>query len=330
MTPPSGIPSSRRVRRLLDSARNDRNIVTRARESTGSPPTSEGTALPRDGGPRYDTPSARDVGWPGERRVYLTLDLECDFGTALTENVYGAAGHTDRLATLLDRHGVPLTTFVQTELLDERPESVEALRSCGSEVTFHPHSHTHARREATTSRHEISASTERFTDYFGEAPTGYRFPNGDVRPEDYRLLAAFDYEFDASVFPIWRPGHFNNVGSSTVPHYLADHDLFELPFTVYSETVRVPTALSYCRLLGRPFTALLTRYPPGMVVLNVHMHDLVTPESVRDLSPFYRAVYARNDHGFDLLSRLVGAFREAGYAFDTLDSAHEELRAGLP
>jgi peptidoglycan/xylan/chitin deacetylase (PgdA/CDA1 family) len=264
--------------------------------------------------------------WPGDRRVYLTLDLECDFGTALSENVYVATEHTSRLAALLDRYDVPLTTFVQTELLDEHSEAVERLRAGGTDIAFHPHSHTHAKRGDTTSRFEITTSTDRFTEFFGERPTGYRFPNGNVRPSDYSLLAESGYRFDASVFPTWRPGHFNNVRSSTTPNYLADYDLFELPFTVYSDTLRVPTALSYCRLLGRPFVELLTRRPPGTVVLNVHMHDLVTPTSVHDLPALYRAIYARNDHGFELLARLVERFQRAGYTFETLNRAYEDLR----
>lgn len=56
---------------------------------------------------------------------------------------------------------------------------------------------------------------------------------------------------------------------------------------MYSDAVRVPTALLYCRLLGRPFTELLCRLPPGAVIFNVQMHDLVNPPAFADLSPFY-------------------------------------------
>jgi hypothetical protein len=57
--------------------------------------------------------------------VYLTLDLECEFGTALRENTYYAARYTDEPISLLKEMDVPLTCFLQTELLDERPEAVE-------------------------------------------------------------------------------------------------------------------------------------------------------------------------------------------------------------
>lgn len=42
--------------------------------------------------------------WPDDPTIYLTLDLECDFGTALTENRYDAVDHVDRLIQLLERH----------------------------------------------------------------------------------------------------------------------------------------------------------------------------------------------------------------------------------
>ena len=176
-----------------------------------------------------DVDSRQVFEWPSNRTIYFTLDYECDFGTALPENTYGAIDHTRNLVSLLERLDVPLTCFVQTELLDERPEAVERLRKSDVSVAFHPHSHTHLPRERTSIRREIKESTDRFESFFGDQPTGYRFPNGNIRPDDYRLLSEFGYEFDASVFPSWRPGHFNNTKSLTTPQYLDDYDLVELP-----------------------------------------------------------------------------------------------------
>lgn len=271
----------------------------------------------------------RQAGWPVDEAVFLTLDLECDYGTALSENTFQALDHVDELVEVIEGFDVPLTCFVQTEVLEERPEAVESLRSSSVEVRFHPHSHTHGRREAVDVGMEIEVSTDRYREYFGMDPAGYRFPNGNVSEQDYALLADAGYRFDASVFPSWRPGHFDNTDASTAPSYVPAFDLFELPFTVVSERVRVPTALSYCRLLGRPFTSVLSRWPPSAIVFNVHMHDLATPASYERLSPFYKAIYSRNDHGFRLLDNVLDRFRSAGYSFGTLDEAHEALREGI-
>ncbi|QSG11337.1 Peptidoglycan/xylan/chitin deacetylase, PgdA/CDA1 family [Halapricum desulfuricans] len=274
-----------------------------------------------------------ELDWPTKQRVYLTLDLECDFGTLLAANTlspgansYAAARHTDRLADLLDRLSVPLTCFVQTDLLDEQPEAVEALRAAGVEVRFHPHSHTHRHRSRTSIGYEVETSTDRYREFFDSDPVGYRFPNGDVRVEDYRYLADAEYRFDASVFPTWRPGHFDNTDQPRTPQYLSEFDLYEIPFTVSGAWLPIPTSLSFCRLFGRPYTELLLRRPPPVVVFNVHMHDLVTPPSVAELPRRYRAVYARNDRGFDMLEGILRRFKRQGYRFGHVDNVHELLR----
>lgn len=266
------------------------------------------------------------VNWPVERTVFLTLDFECDFGTALAENRYEAVRDVGQLVSLLERFEVPLTCFVQTELFEQRPEAVETLRNASVTVAFHPHSHSHKPRGETSIPWEIEESTSRFEEFFGEAPAGYRFPNGNVRGEDYEVLSEYGYDFDASVFPSWRPGHFNNSRAATTPTYLEEYDLFELPFTVYSDLIRIPTALSYCQVLGRPYWWVLTRWPPSVVVLNIHMHDLVTPSTIRELPAHYRALYSRNANGLSLLKGLTEAFQRRDYSFETLDHVHETLR----
>ncbi|MEF8856366.1 MAG: hypothetical protein V5A16_02975, partial [Haloplanus sp.] len=158
---------------------------------------------------------------------------------------------------------------------------------------------------------------------------GYRFPDGNIRRRDYGTLADAGYTFDASVFPSWRPGRFDNSHESTLPAYLPELDLVEVPFTVFDRRMRVPTGLSYCRLLGRPYTDLLVAHPPPVVMFNVHMHDLVTPASYADLSPFYRAVYARNPDGFARLERVLTALDERGYSFSVVDHVHDALRGHL-
>lgn len=292
--------------------------------ATGRPAASSAGSGPRD------DEGVRRLDWPGAGRAYLTLDLECDYGTAGDATRFDAADadHVERLVDLLERHDAPLTCFVQTRVLAERPESVELLREADVPVAFHPHSHTHLPRGETTTAFELEESTAAFRDYFGRDPVGYRFPDGNVRDEDYATLAEHGYEFDASVFPTVRPGRFNNLDAATVPTYLPEFDLYEVPFTVFRGWARVPTALSYCTLLGAPYTELLARRPPPVVMVNLHMHDLSRPPAYDDLSPLYRAVYARTPGGADRLDRLVGGLRNAGHEFDTVDAIHDALRGG--
>lgn len=271
---------------------------------------------------------ARIVDWPRTEQFYLTLDLECDFGTALETNTYQAISQIDRLVSLLEVTSTPLTCFVQTELLDTHPEAIEMLRQCDVPVRFHPHSHVHRPRDQISVREEVELSTDRFADFFDEHPTGYRFPNGNVQHEDYQVLASAGYRFDASVFPTWRPGYFNNTSASTTPTYREQFDLFELPFTLLSPNLPLPTGLSYARVFGRLYTNRLLRSPPAHLVFNIHMHDLYTPSSVTKLPLAYRALYSRNDRGFELLRSILARFAESEYSFSTLNDAHDQLRDG--
>lgn len=272
------------------------------------------------------TLQTRTVDWPVDHEFALTLDLECDYGTALSENTYQALEAVPNLVSLLERFDIPLTCFVQTAVLEAQPAAVEALQGSSIEVRFHPHSHTHQRREESDMATEVETSTTHYRAYFGRDPVGYRFPNGNVRRTDYELLASTGYAFDASVFPSWRPNHFNNARAPTRPQYLPEFDLFEIPFTVLSQSLRVPTALSYRRLIGRPYEWLLQHLAPPIVIYNIHMHDLVTPDRYADLSRLYRMVYGRNDRGFTILEDVIDEAAAAGYSFTTIDAIHDSLR----
>lgn len=265
--------------------------------------------------------------WPAESVVYLTLDLECDYGTALAENTYTAHAAIEDFTDVLERHDVSLTCFVQTAVLDAAPESVETLREADFPVTFHAHSHTHPPRRAGTVAEEVALCTDRFEDYFGERPNGYRFPDGDVRPEDYAVLAEYDYQFDASVVPTWRPGRFTNLRARRVPTYCHAADVVELPFTVYGRYLPIPTSLSSCGFFGAPYRRALARRPPRPLVFNVHLHDLFSPPAMSALPRRYRLVYRRCAEGLSFLDEMLRAFRTLDYRFDHLDAADAALRA---
>jgi peptidoglycan/xylan/chitin deacetylase (PgdA/CDA1 family) len=270
--------------------------------------------------------SRRLLRWPSDRRTYLTLDLECDYGTALQSNRYGALERVDEFRSLVEHYDVPLTVFVQTEVLDARPEAVESLRDVNVPVEFHPHSHTHTPRSDVDVSGEVNRSTDRFYEFFGVKPTGYRFPDGDVLPEDYAVLAENGYEFDASLFPSWRPGRFNHLGEPTVPHRRVNHDIYEIPFTTFSDVLPLPTSLSYCRFIGRPSLALLSGRSEQPTVFNVHMHDLFNPESYRRLPLPYRAIYARNADGFSVFERALDALAGSGRSAGRFEDLMEYLR----
>lgn len=269
--------------------------------------------------------------WPVDKTVYLTLDLECDYGTALNADIYEAAQQTDTLAQVLASRDVPLSCFLQSAILEDAPMAVDHLQTGAPRTEFHAHSHTHCPRPDTDVEAEIRESTQRIQDQFDPDVLGYRFPDGAVNPPDYDLLADYGVDFSASVFPSWRPGRFCNLTSPRYPCQLTPAAPPELPFTVYSKQMRVPISLSYLKLFGRPFEWLLYRRPPDVIVFDMHMHDLVPSSAFARLPTPYKTIYARNrNYGIDILKRFIDVFKEKGYRFGVMSDLYQATQAVIP
>lgn len=260
-----------------------------------------------------------DIDWPVSNKVYLTLDFECDYGTALAPNHYHAVQVVPRLVELLETHDVPISCFLQTEILDTCPDTVDPLRTADVPVDFHAHSHTHPDRDTADVEFEVSESIRCVREEFGTDPIGFRFPDGAARLQDYDVLADHDVAFSSSVFPSWRPGRFNNLRASTTPYKVSNAGVVELPFTVYSEYLRIPVSLSYLKLFGAAYERLVTANPPDVIVFDLHMHDLVTPPTFSELSLPYKAVYTRRKQaGLEILDRFIQRLRDRGYVFGNI------------
>ncbi len=272
------------------------------------------------------TPSDGDpLGWPVEDTVVLSLDLECDYGTAIEPNTYEAAAETTTLRTLLETYDLPLTCFLQTELLEAVPEAVATLERASVRVDFHAHSHTHPHPRRADVASEIDESLARIADRFPGDVVGYRFPDGAIPADGYRLLADRGVDFSSSLFPTWRPGRFDNRSRPTVPHEPVS-GLLEVPITPLSSAIRIPVSLSYLKLLGRPYWELLRRRAPSVVVFDFHMHDLVPASAADSLSLPYRTIYGRNRwEGVRIFRRFVEELRRREYRFVTMTELYATL-----
>lgn len=263
--------------------------------------------------------------WPTDKEVYLTLDLECDYGTALDCGSYAAAKETDVLVDILEKHSVPLSCFLQTAVLDDAPQATRPLERTSVPVEFHAHSHTHPRRNNADVEFEVETSVSRVRERYSSPVVGYRFPDGAAEPADYRTLAKYDVPFNASLFPSWRPGRFNNTDAPMYPYRHTPTGVIELPFTVYSG-IRVPVALSYLKVLGRPFEWLVRTDPPDVIVFDLHMHDLVVPPACNRLPLRYRVIYGRQKHaGISILDRFIATIKNKGYSFGVMSELYRSV-----
>lgn len=263
--------------------------------------------------------------WPVDKTVFLTLDLECDYGTAIRPNHFESASRTRVLTDILEKHSVPLTCFLQTEVIEKAPAGIRTLENSDVDVEFHAHSHTHPSRTEADVQYEVSKSINLVESRFDTNPVGYRFPDGAAHESDYHILSEFGVPFNASLFPSWRPQRFDNRDAPLYPYRHVDSGVVELPFTVYSDRIRIPVALSYLKLLGRPFQWPVRHRPPSTIVFDLHMHDLVEPAAYEELPTPYQMIYSRNsERGADILDQLLCSLSEAGYSFSTMSDLYTQ------
>lgn len=268
--------------------------------------------------------------WPVNQTTYLTLDLEYDYAGVSSKQSLTGARQIRKLVTVLEEFDVPLSCFLQTELLETASDVVNTLDEAGVPVEFHSHTHTHPLRKNANVEYELTKSLQRIRSNFGTDPLGFRFPEGDTEPGDMAMLADHDVAFDSSLFPTWRPGRFNNLREPTTPFRDLDTGIVELPFSTYSKRIRVPVAMSYLKLLGIPFQKMVSRNPPAAIVFDMHMHDLVPTSATNDLPKHYQLIFSeRGETGLNILSTLIHSLREQGYNFELISSLYEDVDNAL-
>ena len=268
--------------------------------------------------------------WPTDRTVCLTLDLEFDFAGLCPQTSLEAARQMPRLVRILERHDVPLSCFLQTELLDEAPDVVETLETADIPVEFHCHTHTHPLREDADVAFEIAESVKRIRAEFGTEPLGFRFPEGVTRDGDLAALSEYDIAFDSSLFPTWRPGRFNNLREPRTPYLHEGLDIVELPFSTYSKYLPVPVAMSYFNLLGTVYQMAAMRNPPSTIVFDMHMHDLVQTTAIEALPKHYQYLFSRgNGSGLNTFESFIEALANREYQFSLMSNLYETVDEAL-
>ncbi len=260
-----------------------------------------------------------------KRIACLTLDIEADYHDLVPERHYQALEHDPAWRWLEDfsrEQGVSWTAFVVGELLEAKPGLAERLMDTGWELGLHSYSHDPHR---TDTRDEIRRGKEAFEKAFGHEPTGYRAPLGKITAQGLRRLRAEGFDYDASIFPTWRPGAFNHLREPLEPHLVnfdgsneGEAALVEIPFAVVPR-LRVIVSVSYMKLLGLGFyrEALSRIGLPNVAVIDCHFHDLApAPDAYGQLPPFWKFVYRRNrGRGREMLAWLVDWLKANGYEF---------------
>jgi peptidoglycan/xylan/chitin deacetylase (PgdA/CDA1 family) len=260
----------------------------------------------------------------------ITLDFEQDYGWRVQQfNILGDnQAELTELGALFHSLNLPVSAFVVTHLLQDYPAVPDLLPRLA--VDFHGHSHSHNTREFH-SRREIETMQAAFQAHFGYAPLGYRAPLGVLRPGDIDLLADYGFKFSSSVFPSWRLGKFNHLGSPRSPFYYPN-GLLELPLATVNRA-RVIVSLSYLKLLGwRANYGLFETFGlPEVVIFNTHLHDFIwNPQSYGQLPAHYQLAWGRNrQQSGAYFEKMVHYLRRKGYHFITMTELYEQMAAKL-
>lgn len=248
------------------------------------------------------------------RQLCLTLDLENDYGRF---DSYHCFSGINILESLIKKFNIRFTTFVTGKVLEDRPDIVERLRKLDSEFGLHSYSHTISRQLLIPERlDELNRAVEAYQNYFHKKPVAYRAPQGMIFPEEIEALFEKGFKIDASLFPSYRPGLFDNRKAQTSP-FQYENGLWEIPFAVIPK-LRLPIALSYMQFFGWNSYKLFFKLfgVPSSVVCDFHMHNLVPTEDVRKLPVSLRLFYSRNhSKGVQILDEFIRFMHEKNYDF---------------
>jgi peptidoglycan/xylan/chitin deacetylase (PgdA/CDA1 family) len=268
-----------------------------------------------------------------ERIACLTLDLEQDYGDLLEEPSYEGLEHIPELISFFKERSIPLTCFIQGSLLETHPAQIETLSAL--DIEFELHAYSHHRPKESDIELQIERGKEAYAKFFGKAPMGYRSPLGFINSNDYEILASNEFKFDSSVCPSLRPGAFNNLTKPTEPYLMSNSKIIEFPLTVFSPIIRIPVALSYIKLLGKPYVHFLRTFPlPNLIIFSFHLHDLFQLGSSSGI-PFeefslmykrvFRKIYSqRKPNGLQLLDEVITLLDRRGYLFSKLADVYGE------
>jgi len=269
-----------------------------------------------------------------QKVVCLTLDVEQDYGDLLQEPTYEGLKYISKLVGFLKEKNIPLTCFVQASLLETHASYIDPFFLL--DVEFELHSYSHPGPESINFEFEVKKGKQVFKQFFARDPVGYRSPLGFIDEEGYKILVSHEFKFDSSIFPSIRPGIFNNLTKPTRPYILNGYSIVEFPFTVFSEIIRVPVALSYIKLLGKPYLDLIKFSSlPSLIIFDFHLHDIFNLTSASKifskdgLSPLYKKIfkkiYVEGDDGFLVFKKFIQILQKKDYVFLKLSDVYKAL-----
>lgn len=267
--------------------------------------------------------------------------------------VYDVA--VERLTALAAELDLPLTLFAIGEDL-KRPEAAARLRAAhqrGFEIANHSLDHRYdlvlLGRDAI--RRQVEGGADVIEQAVGVRPVGFRAPGYTITDEVFEVLAELGVGYDSSVFPCpqYWAAKAAAIGLITLrgrtsrsiidtprvltaptrpyrighPYWKRGSGLLELPVQV-TRGPRLPFFGTSITLGGPTVARVLARMCVGEPLINLELHGidvLDASDGLEALRPHQVDVRVVREKKVDALRAAVGALREAGYGFVTLQEA---------
>ena len=267
--------------------------------------------------------------------VYLTLDIESDYGRSRTYRVLDKAAP---FFAWVRSEQIPLTVFVVGELLQRGHPIVETCLEAGIPIGVHGFSHAPDTFGTMHSSHadEIRRGAEAYAGRVGRKPAGYRAAGGIIGRDDVRLMNELGFRYDASVFPLRRAGRYDFSGLRRTPFRWEGTRLVEIPFGLL--TPSLPAGMTFINLVGVALGARLVAREarrlggePAWHVTDLHLHNLFAHYPAMGCLPFVlRLIYLAGavTGGLSTLQRMTARLRRAGFRFGNLEADALRLDAG--
>lgn len=225
------------------------------------------------------TPQASSTSIALRSRVHhhFTIDVEEYFQVSAMEPYVDrsrwdsmesrVAESMDRLVSILDENGVRATCFVLGWIAERHPQMVRSLADAGHEIASHGTDHRRVTHQSPDEfRESVRRSKEALEDLIGRPVRGFRAPSFSIvvgREWALDILIEEGYQYDSSLFPIWRPDRYGYASAEPDPHWLVRNGgrLIEIPPATLSVFgTRLPAAGgAYFRILPPAFTRTALR-----------------------------------------------------------------------
>jgi len=260
-----------------------------------------------------------------QKIISYTLDLEHDYAGIAPSETYESFIQTEALNKFADiarRYELKITVFATGKVIEQKKDIIEFFKKLDAEIELHGYHHIMYHPDLAL---EAQKGAEAYRKYFGKNPKGYRSPGGVISPVLLKALAAEGIHYDSSLIPSFRWGVYKNLKSPTLPFRDPETSILEMPVAVVPK-IRIPVAASYIRLLGlsvykRMFALFGTTSP---LIYLFHLVDLVETKMRRQLSPFWRCIYAKGQKkGLEVFEDSVRHFKYLGYKSEFMGTLYK-------